>query len=242
MCSCSAFSRTHSKKTDHCCAFAQRSVGQIPRRPVTAVLPSERSKGQISRRPETAVLPPKPSVGQIPRRPVAAVLLLGVQWEKFQEERSLLCSCSAFSWTHSKKTCHCCALAQRSVGQIPRTPVSAVLLLSVQWDKFQEDRSLLCSCSAFSRTNSKNTVHCCAFAQRSVGHIPRRAVTAVLLLRVQSDKVQKDRSLLCSCSALSRTKSKKTNHCCAVAQRSVGQSPNRPITAVLLLSVQWDTF
>ena len=262
LCSCSVFGGTNSsKKTDHYCAPAQLSVGLIPRKPVTFVhllsvqwdkfLQEDRSllfsysafSQTNSKNTDHLCALAQCSVGQIPpRRPITTVLLLSVQSVKFQEHRSLLCSCSAFSGTNSHKTGHCCVHAQRSVGQIPRRPVTAVLLLSVQWDKFQEFRSLLWSCSSFSETNSKKTGHCCTPAQRSVGQIPRRAVTVVLLLSVQSDTFQEDRSLLCSCPAFSRTNSKKTDHCCAPAQRSVGQIPRRPVTVVLLFSVQWDKF
>ena len=237
LCSCSVFRGTNSKNTSQFCALAQRSVGQIPRRPITAVLLvsvqedkfqehrsllcscSVFSGTNFSKKTDHYCAPAKCSVGQIQRISATFVLLLSVQWDKFlQEDRSLLCSCSAFSWTNSKNTSHFCALAQSlvgqisskktdqycalaqcSVGQIPRTPVTFVLLFSVQWDKFQEDRSLLCSCSVFSGTNSKNTGHCCAHAQCPGGQIPRTPVSFVLLLSVQLDKFQEDRSLLCFC-------------------------------------------
>ena len=227
LCSCSAVSGTNSKKTDHWCHYcslAQHSVGQIPRSPVTTVLPSQHSEGQI------------------PRTAATAVLLPSVQLDKFKEDRSLLCSCSAFSGTISKNTGHYCGPAYRSVRQIRRRPVTVVLPVSVQLDTFQEKRSLLCSCSAFSQTNSKKTGHWCALAQRSVEQIPKRPITVVFLLSVQWDKFQVDRLLLCSCSAFSWTNSNKSSHCCALAQRSVGQIPKRLVTDVLLLSVQSDTF
>ena len=223
--STSAFSGTNSKKTGHCCALAQRSVVQIPRRQITDVTTVLLLSSQWDKFQEVRSL---------------LCFLLNIQRDKFQEQRSMLCSCPAFSWTNSKKTGHCCAPAQRSVGQFPRTPVTIVVLLIVQWDKFEEDRSLLCSCSAFRRTNSKKSGHCCALAQHSVGQIPRRPVADVLLLSVQWDKFQNDRSLLYSCSAFSGTNSKKTGQCCPLAQHSVGQIPTRAVTVALLFIVQLD--
>ena len=236
LCSYSSFSGTNSKKTDDCCALVQRSVGQIPRTPVSAVHLLSVQLVRFQKDRSLMCSCSAVSGTKIPRRQVTAAHLFSVQWDKFQEGRSLLYSCSTFSGTNSKKTSHCCALVQHSVGQIPRRPVTAVLLFSVQWDKFQEGRSLLYSCSTFSWTNSKKTSHCCALIQHSVGQIPRRPVTAVLLFSVQLDKFQEDRSLLCSCAAFSRTKCKKTDHWCALARSSVGQIPKRPITVVLMLS------